>query len=78
MAECLVAVVQIVVDREIAQRRPISHRENFHVRHDHKTLERKKKKKKWLNISYCSLVPWPIPMFHAEPCPIEKLGRVRR
>jgi hypothetical protein len=38
VTECLVAVVQVVVDREIAKRRAVGHWENLHVGHNHKTL----------------------------------------
>ena len=39
MTECLVAIIQVVVDGEVAERRSVSHREHLYVRHYHKTLE---------------------------------------
>lgn len=39
MSECLVAIVQVVVDGEVAERRPVSHWEHLYVRYYHKTLE---------------------------------------
>ena len=39
MSECLVAIVQVIVDGEVAERRPISHWEYLYVRYYHKTLE---------------------------------------
>ena len=38
LTEGLVSVVQVVIDREVAERRTVGEREYLHVRHDHESL----------------------------------------